>query len=69
MNIAVVQARKERHLTQKKLAGRMRLNHMCIALVELHDWIPPRDIRKRLAKELAATEAQLFGDTVAALSV
>lgn len=64
MNANVVSARRDRALTQEELAAKVELNKADIVRIERHDWIPPKDIRKRLARELRATEDQLFGQAL-----
>ena len=61
MNTKVMVARKERRLTQEALAADIGINQADLVRIERHGWIPPKDIRQRLAVALASPEEELFG--------
>lgn len=65
MNFQLMMARKARGLSQVALATRIGVNQADIVRIE-YGWIPPRVVRRRLARALKSTDAALFGDAVAA---
>lgn len=60
MNVTFLVARKNKGLTQEKLASDVGCNHADINRIEKHEWTPPPTLRKKLAKILGLPEAQLF---------
>lgn len=70
MNTRVLVARKQRELTQEQLAKQTGLQQADISRIEKSGWIPPPEVRDRLAEALKTTVAALFevGDVVASQS-
>lgn len=66
MNAHVLAARRDRDLTQEDLAAAVELNKADIVRIERHGWIPPREVRLRIAKTLKSTEDRLFGQALSA---
>lgn len=60
MNTNLMVARKRRGLTQKQLAAKVRVNATSIVLIERYGWLPPIELRQRLAAALKADEHTLF---------
>ena len=64
MNLKVLTARKERRLTQGQLASTTGINPADIVRIERRGWIPPAEVRQRLAEALGTAEEELFGTDV-----
>jgi len=64
MNLKVLAARKNARVTQVDLAVRAGIDKLGIILIERYGWLPPKDIREKLAQELRTTEDALFGDAL-----
>ena len=60
MNVELWKARKERGLTQARLAELVGIKPGDIILIERNDWVPPAAIRQQLAVALEAAEDVLF---------
>ena len=67
MNTQVMAARKQRGLTQAALAKKVKVYRTGIALIEIHGWVPPADMRERIAKVLNQPEGVLFGEALRGL--
>lgn len=65
-NTRVLVARRSIGLSQGKLGSHANLNANDIVRIERRGWIPPADVRKKLAKALDSTPEALFGDDLRA---
>lgn len=63
-NTRVFVARKALDISQEQLCKRTGLVPNDIVRIERYGWIPPKDMRSRIARELRTTVAALFGDAV-----
>lgn len=68
MNVKLLVARKQADLTQDQLAAKAEISQADVSRIEKSGWIPPAEIRQRLATALDTTPDELFGmlDSIAA---
>lgn len=60
MNLKVLVARRQREWSQAELATKIGINQSDLSRIEANGWIPPAEIRQRLAEALDTTPGELF---------
>lgn len=65
-NDRVLMARRRLGLTQAELERAAKLYANDLVRIERQGWIPPKEVRARIAKELRTTPEELFGDALKA---
>lgn len=60
MNLKLLIARREKGLTQNQLAAEAGITQADVSRIEKQGWIPPAEIRQRVAGALETTPERLF---------
>jgi transcriptional regulator with XRE-family HTH domain len=61
VNVAFLVARKQIKLSQVALASMVQISQADVSRIEKGGWIPPAELRDRLARALSVPAAALFG--------